>query len=177
MVFYDSNSTNLLQDKLDYERWFLNYISSINNLDYSKGTFYFKNEDRASIRDVLVKDDIFKGVLKVLIDEMGPLTFVACFKILDMIFESILDEHERNNVISKTESTSFNRISQIKSLNRSNNLTLPQIMQNNIYIFEYSFALYENLRQYRNEIVHDNKFSTLGENLQISITSWSPFSN
>lgn len=166
MVFYDSNSINLLINKLDYERWFLNFISNFDDFKYSKGTFYFRNNNKNSKRTLSVHDSAFENVFKVIMEKICPLTFVACFKALDMIFEWILEENKRNIVITNVKNSSYDRINQIKS--NASNLTLPPIMQNYNYLFQYALDLYDNLRLYRNEVVHDNKFSIVNSKLQIT---------
>jgi hypothetical protein len=90
-----------------------------------------------------------------------PLTFVSSYKILDMIFERILEENKVKVPWSFKE--------KIKIIS-DRKLNYPPLFQFKSYIKEYLFEIYKNLRKFRNEIVHRNRYSILDNKLKIEST-------
>ena len=50
-------------------------------------------------------------------------------------------------------------------------LVYPPLIQSELYIKDYLFALYDNLLKFRHEIVHKNKFSVSDEKLKVTTTT------
>jgi hypothetical protein len=88
------------------------------------------------------------------------------YKILDMIFEWILEENKKIGNIQRVPWRFKEKIEIISS----GQLNHPPLFQSNPYIQNYLFALYSNLLKFRNEIVHKNNFLVSGNKLKIETT-------
>jgi len=127
MVFYDINSVNELKDKFGYELWILNFIINkkhVLNSEISPNFFYY---DDKQLRKVLVQDFPGSGILKEFLENISPLIFLTCYKIIDVIFEWILEEHEMNGVINKVPWNFKEKIDEIDSLIINGNINTLQL--------------------------------------------------
>lgn len=102
--------------------------------------------------------------LKALVDEMSALTFLVCFRILDMIAEWILGERAR---IQSVPDAFWKRAAAVLGLDAT---AYPEPMRSQPFIGLYLFSLYDRLRRYRNEIVHGEGYSVLDGTLTITLT-------
>lgn len=157
----DQNTT--LQTKLDYEVWFLSFLE--------------KHYDRVQGKDAppvleLTSGDEFYNVEMVseehlssfynatIINAMMPLTFIASFKALDMIFEWILEKNLTN------VPRPFRK--KMELLKKEVNLQLPTLFSSQPYLYTYAKELFCNLLPYRHEVVHKNSFSVSEDALTLS---------
>ena len=91
--------------------------------------------------------------------------FTASYKILDMIFEWILEEnHSAGNI--KNVPRGFQ--DKLKLLKGKPKLQYPPIFTTQKYLHSYSEALFRRLLPYRNEIVHNKAFSVANDQLILS---------
>ncbi|KAF5028446.1 hypothetical protein DSECCO2_658970 [anaerobic digester metagenome] len=164
MVQFDQKSKKCLKQKFEYELWLLDFISNEKffNGDQEVDTVYFRDGGSLLNRDIPLSatiklcDDVAENLLK----EIIPLTFVSSFKILDMIFEWIL---EMNKEFPKSNYWTFeSKIHRINSLN--NQLTYPPFFESNKDIKDHLFHLYKNLKDFRNEVVHNHNFKIIDDN-------------
>lgn len=158
MVTYDSMSQQQLKNKFNYELWLLDYFSNEKLFygDSSLDSFIFKNNKFVS-KGVRIFGEAAGGnhIRINLSNEMLPLTFVSSYKILDMIFEWILT---MNSIFPPSHFWTFNgKITTIKNLDTT--LTFPPFFSRYPDIKDHLFQLYEHLKDYRNEIVHNYSFS------------------
>jgi hypothetical protein len=98
-------------------------------------------------------------------DAMAPLTFTASYKMLDMIFEWILEENHRSGNISKVP---WRFSDKLKLLANSCKLQFPPLFRSHQYLHVYSEALFRRLLPYRNAIVHDKNFSVSRDTLTLT---------
>ena len=163
-----STARGRLLDKLDYEVWFLDHLEK----RYEMGTSQpdapvlriTNGEQLSSLK--LAFYDCFSGPDLTLLNAMTPLTFVASFKTLDMIFEWILEDNHKLENISKVP---WNFLDKVKILTqRASNLQLPDPFKNQPHLYDYAKALFRQLIPYRNEVVHKNRFSVSGDTLTLS---------
>lgn len=162
-----------LLDKLDYEVWFLDHLEK----RYEMGTSQHDapvlriTNGEQKISHELTFDEYFcidtgSGSSSNLLNAMMPLTFVASFKTLDMIFEWILEENHKLENISKVPWSFSDKVKILTQ--RASNFQLPDPFKNQPYLYDYAKALFCQLVPYRHEVVHKNRFSVSGDTLTLS---------
>ena len=150
-----------LLNKLAYEIWFLDFLEK--RYDMVKGkrdnpVIEITSGERVSNLNMTFEEHV--GLDPTLMNAMMPLTFIASYKTLDMIFEWILAE---NNIKVPRQFTEKKKLLKNKS-----SLQLPTLFKNQPYLYDYSKALFCQLLPYRNEVVHRNRFSVSENTLTIS---------
>ena len=165
---YDPNSQERLKEKVDYEIWLLDFLSKTQET-FEGGTdistITLMNRQAGAQVAVAFTEVLGSGAAMKVINAMSPLTFTASYKILDMIFEWILEE---NISIGNIKSVPWKFSEKIGLISKKyNQLAYPPIFQSNPYIKDYLFALYPNLLKFRNEVVHKHNFSVSDNNLTI----------
>lgn len=188
MSRFDIKSKEILENSLDYEIWLLNYLlkedTFYGNLlsdETSLDTKYFMDEWPNFFGDVLLQTETEDRCKKEFMEKMSPFIFIACYKILDIIYEWILKENlnfppelsesyeaEIKNFFSNKEIPfEFEKkIELIKTLDREDLIIYPDLLLNQD-IRVYLFNLYKNLRNFRNEIIHKHSLKVMGGNLEI----------
>ena len=168
---YDHNSQERLTEKVGYEIWLLNFLS-ITQETFEGGTdistITLMNKQPGARVAHTVTDVLGSGAAMKVINAMSPLTFTASYKILDMIFEWILEENVPTGNINRIPWKFSEKIELISK--KYNQLGCPPIFQSNPYIKDYLFALYSDLLKFRNEVVHKHNFSVSDNNLRIDTT-------
>jgi len=168
---YDQNSQKRLRDKLDYELWLLDFLSNTEEI-FTGGTnistITLINKQQATHVSIEVTDVLGSGKALEIMNKMMPLTFVASYKILDMIFEWILEENYAvGNIKNERAPSQWKFSEKIRKL-RELQLSYPPLMLSESYIKDYLFALYDKLLDFRNEIVHRNNFSVSDSKLRVT---------
>ena len=160
---YGKKARKELLEKLDYELWMLDKLAE--NQVFDGGT------EIATIKmssgDTPPENDLDSGVVDVSSRSftiMTPLVFTAAYKMLDMIFEWILEENHRTGKISKVP---WRFKDKLKLLTGKSKLQYPLLFTNKKYLHLYSEALFRSLLPYRNGIVHKNAFSVCGDQLTL----------
>ncbi|AIS32457.1 hypothetical protein BRM9_1645 [Methanobacterium formicicum] len=173
MGIFNKVSKKELEEKFDYELWLLDLIINEKMFygDPQLDTVYFRDAGSLSNRSSSLSSTIklCEDVAEKLLKEIIPLTFVSGFKILDMIFEWIL---EMNNQTPKSLHWTFEaKIKRIESLDAQ--LTYPPFFEYNKDIKDHLFNLYKNLKEFRNEVVHNHNFNITDVNTNpiLQITS------
>lgn len=166
---YGQTAQDRLREKLDYELWLLDFLSKTQETfeggsDIS--TITLRNRERGAHMDLTATDVIGSGTAMKVMDAMMPLTFTASYKILDMIFEWILEE---NRTAGNVKNIPWRFVERIETISNSQ-LIYPPLLQTEPYIKDYSFALYKSLLKFRNEVVHRHNFSVSGNKLVVDTT-------
>jgi len=169
MTMFDLTSQTRLKGKMDYELWFLEFISKKEEIleggaKISKISLKNRQSGQENVA-IAVSDVMGSGAALEVMNAMRPLTFAASYKILDVIFEWILEENRNAGKIKKAPWEFKRKIESIS--NSHSNLILPNLFETHPYMEKYLFQLYTNLLKFRNEIIHSHKFSVLGNNLRI----------
>ena len=167
MSMYDQTAQSQLKEKLDYELWLLDFLSKTQETfeggsDIS--TITLTNRQSSAHVAITLTEVIGSGAAMKVVDAMMPLTFTASFKILDMIFEWILEKNKKAGNIQKVPWRFKEKIEVTASVPLNYH---PPLLQSKSYIRKYLFALYTNLLKFRNEIVHKNNFSVLDSKLRV----------
>ncbi|TMS41334.1 MAG: hypothetical protein FGO69_08755 [Methanobacterium sp.] len=182
MVVYDVEAKKLLEEEIEYELWLLEFLST-ENIFYEKDhlDFYtFINYKTNKSKGVNIYLGMKKGLHDVLLNQLRPLSFVSCFKILDLIFEWILKLNESNilNHIPKTKDKKYFQkgvwsfLFKIDLLESYDNvIDNPPFLDNNPDISKHLFELYKNLKDYRNAVIHKQNFDNSGSSLEITYDS------
>ena len=159
---YNQASQDQLKEKLDYELWLLNFLSNTEEIlggETGISTVTLTNRQTGANVSISLPEVLGGGAARKIINSITPLTFTASYKIVDMIFEWILEENYSAGRITDRDSPArwpfLKKIDQIRNLQ----LEYPPLMQSEPYIKDYLFALYDKLLKFRHEIVHRNKFS------------------
>ena len=162
-----STDRRRLLNKLEYEVWLLNFLENRYEMFRSKRDVVIRitsGEQKTSFEQTF-DEHLLIGSDSSLLNAMMPLTFVASFKTLDMIFEWILEENHKLGNISKVP-WSFS--DKVKILTQASNLHLSDPFKNQPYLYDYAKALFCQLMPYRNEVVHRNSFCVSGDTLALS---------
>ena len=162
-LMYDDKARQKLLDKLDYELWLLNQLAEYQIFD--GGTDIATLKIRSGEIDTTTLDSEEFYMPPQLTTPMTPLVFTASYKMLDMIFEWILEENHRVGNIKKVP-WSFQ--DKLKLLKGKPTLQYPTLFTTQKYLHSYSEALFLRLLPYRNEIVHNNAFSVCKDQLILS---------
>lgn len=155
-----------LSAKMEYEVWFLNFleqrIDRAREIDQSPVLRITSGVEPSNIKMTFV--DSFSNDAS-LIHAMMPLTLVGSFKVLDMIFEWVLEE---NCKLGKIRQVPWRFTDKEKLLKNVSNLQLPPLLVKNAHFFTYARALFLTLAPFRNEVVHSNSFSVSRDTLTLS---------
>jgi hypothetical protein len=171
MSIYDQSAQRRLREKLDYELWLLDFLSNTEET-FTGGTnistITLINRQPAAHIAIGLTEVLGLGTAIEVMNKMMPLTFTACYKILDMIFEWILEEnYAAGNIKDKRSPSQWKFSKKIDKLHKLQ-LFYPPLMQSEPYIKGYLLALYDRLLKFRNEIVHRNKFSVSDGKLNVT---------
>ena len=158
-----SAQNTTLRTKLAYEVWLLDFLE--------KHDDRFQGQDHPPVVELtsggntcrieMISEEHFSAFYNATaINTIMPLTFVVSFKVLDMIFEWVLEEN------SLTIPRSFKGKAEL--LKNDSGLRLPPLFENQPYLYAYAKALFCRLLPYRNEVVHNNAFSVSEDTLTLS---------
>lgn len=155
-----------LRAKMEYEVWFLNFleqrIDRVRENDQNPVLRITSGVVPSNIKMTFV-DTLSNNAS--LIHAMMPLTLVGSFKVLDMIFEWVLEE---NCKLGKIRQVPWRFTDKEKLLKNVSNLQLPPLLVKNAHFFTYARALFLTLAPFRNEVVHSNSFSVSRDTLTLS---------
>jgi hypothetical protein len=167
MGIYDYESQQRLINKLDYEIWVLDFLGNAQDVFYGKtdiSSIKITNGQNDAHTSIVVKDSIGAAYKQRIVDALTPLTFTASYKILDMVYEWILEENKTIRLISDVPWSFSQKLNLIKNTR----LQYPPLFANNSYIKDYSFAFLNNLLPYRNEVIHSHRFSVTGDKIVLT---------
>ena len=167
-LIYDDEARQKLLDKLDYELWLLNQLAEYQLFDGGTDITTFKIRGGESGTGILDLDSGEESVpWSRVITTITPLVFTASYKMLDMIFEWILEQNYRARKLPESPSRwSFKK--KLKYLKDKSKLQYPPLFTTQKYLHSYSEALFSQLLPYRNEIVHNKTFSIRKDKLILS---------
>jgi hypothetical protein len=166
MKMYDRAAQERLKEKISYELWLLDFLSETQGTfegGSNISTITLINRQPSAHVAITGTEVIGSGAAMKVMDAMMPLTFTASYKILDMIFEWILEENKK---VGKIQRVPWKFKEKIQIISRSQ-LNYPSLLQSNPYIKDSLFALYLKLLKFRNEIVHKNNFLVSDTKLRI----------
>ncbi len=152
-----------LRTKLDYEIWFLDFLAKHDDRFQGKDdppVFELTSGSNTCQIEMVSEEDLPSFYSAAAINAIMPLTFVASFKALDMIFEWVLEEN------SPTIPRSFKGKAAL--LEKNPDFQLPPLFESQPYLYTYAKALFCQLLPYRNEVVHKNGFSVSEGTLTLS---------
>ncbi|MDH4128318.1 MAG: hypothetical protein OEV44_06165 [Spirochaetota bacterium] len=168
------NSKNELKTKLEYELKLIELIvSSTRILEIEKETIYY--DGKKFNHQMTLESDYCQYVKDEIIESMMPMIFISSYKLLDGIFEWILEENlnAEKNLTENNKTIQVNKIpfqfSRKINLIKDNYDKLKYPFAKNInFLKDYLFALYKKLCDYRNEIVHGDNFKVGNKVLTIN---------
>ncbi|MDE3000748.1 MAG: hypothetical protein OXU79_16870 [Gemmatimonadota bacterium] len=168
---HEAKSTAIMQDealraKMKYEIWFLSFLE--HRIDRAR-----ENDQSPVLR---ITSGVVPANIKMTFEDslsndeslilaMMPLTFVGSFKVLDMIFEWVLEE---NCKLGKIPQVPWRFADKEKMLNKASILQLPRLFDTHPHLLTYARAVFCKLVPYRNEVIHSNSFSVSGDELTLS---------
>ncbi|MBM3301828.1 MAG: hypothetical protein FJY85_17990, partial [Deltaproteobacteria bacterium] len=168
MGMYEAKAQRILLDKLGYEIWLLDFLAERHDM-FEGGTdismIKITSDEPVATISVGVTDYIGADAAQSIMDAVAPLTFMASYKMIDMIFEWILEENYRSGNISKVP---WPYSDKLKLLADRSRIQFPPLFLSQQYLHNYSEALFCQLLPYRNVIVHDNSFSVSNGTLTLS---------
>lgn len=165
-LMYDDGARQELLDKLDYELWLLKQLAEYQLFGGGTDIETLKirsGESETGIWDLAAGEKIYTPPQ--LTTAMTPLVFTAFYKMLDMIFEWILEANHRAGKIEKVRWPFKDKLNLLKS---NSKLQYPPLFTTKKYLHSYSEALFRRLLPYRNEIVHNKAFSVCNDQLILS---------
>ena len=162
MINSQTTSREGLLCKLSYERWILNFLEKRYDSPDKKVIEITSGKPSSTMCLDSGTAYVFPG--STFLNDIMPLTVIVSFKVLDMIFVWILKEN------NKSVPRSF--LGKLKKLEKESDLQLPSLFASQPYLYDYSKALFCQLRPYRNEVVHENRFSVDGKTLTLSSSEY-----
>ena len=152
-----------LRTKLDYEVWFLSFLEKhydrVQSKDAPPVIELTSGDEFCNVE--MVSEEHFSSLYNAsIINAMMPLTFIASFKALDMVFEWIFEENCVN--------VPWSFKGKVKLLKKESNLQLPSLFKSQPYLYTYTKTLFCQLLPYRHEVVHKNSFSVSEDALTLS---------
>ena len=157
-----------LQSKLNYEVWFLDFLEKHDDRFQGKDgppVIELTSDGSSCQIEMVSEEDLSSFYNATVINTIMPLTFVASFKVLDMIFEWVLEE---NCALGKIQTAPWDFKEKVKLMRNDSHLQLPPLFESQPYLYTYTKALFCQLLPYRHEIVHKNAFSVLADTLTLS---------
>ena len=165
-LMYDHEAQKKLLDKLDYELWMLNQLAEYQIFDGGTDIETFKIRNGELEPGILDSGEELYMPPRVT-TAITPLVFTASYKMLDMIFEWILEQNHRAEKLSESPSRwGFKK--KLNHLKSDSKLQYPPLFTTQTYLHSYSEALFRRLLPYRNEIVHNKAFSVANDQLILS---------
>lgn len=164
MASRQSTARGRLLNKLDYEVWLLDFLEKRYDMAMGKEgipVLVIRSGEQPDLLERVSEEWVGNGAT--ILDAMMPLTFIASYKTLDMIFEWVLEENCKSGNI-QTVPWQFD--AKVKLLNK--NLKLPSLFKSQPHFYTYPKALFCQLLPYRNEVIHKNSFSVSGDILTLS---------
>ena len=154
-----SAQNTTLRTKLDYEVWLLDFLEKhddrFQGMDDPPVIELTSGSNTCQI-EMVSEEDLPSFYSAAAINAVMPLTFVASFKVLDMIFEWMLEE---NHTSGKIQTVPWRFKEKVNLLKQDAHLQLPPLFENQPHLYAYAKALFCRLLPYRNEVVHNNAFS------------------
>ena len=165
---YDDGARQKLLDKLDYELWLLDKLAEYQLFDGGTNIETFKIRSGESGTGILDLDSGEESIpWSRVITTITPLVFTVSYKMLDMIFEWILEENHRAGKLLESPSRwGFKK--KLKHLKDKSKLQYPPLFTTQKYLHSYSEALFRRLLPYRNEIVHNKTSPVCKDQLILS---------
>ena len=166
MTGFPNTANARLLTKLDYEIWFLGFLEKRYDIvqeNDAPPVLRITSGDQIVHATIPLEDYLF--IDNTPLNAMMPLTFIACYKTLDMIFEWILEE---NQTLGNISNVPWRFEEKVTMLMHTPNLQLPNLFKNQPYLYDYSKALFCRLLPYRNEVIHNNSFSVSEDILTLS---------
>ena len=157
MANSQTESREKLLDKLNYEYWLLDFLEKRYDSPDKK---VIEITSGKPFPTMCLDSTIYVFPGSTFLNDIMPLTFLVSFKVLDMIFEWILEENNKEVPKSLLE--------KLKKLEKEADLQFPPLFESQPYLYNYSKALFSQLRPYRNKVVHENSFSVRGDTLTLS---------
>ena len=157
-----------LRTKLDYEIWFLDFLAKHDDRFQGKDdppVFELTSGDNSCQISMVSEEHLSSIYNATALNAIMPLTFVASFKVLDMIFEWVFEE---NCTLGKIRTVPWRFKEKVKLLKNDSHLQLPPLFENQPHHYSYAKALFCRLLPYRNEVVHNNAFSVSEGTLTLS---------
>lgn len=157
---------NQLELLLEYELWLIDNIG-ISQIPYEGGnevsTIQIKNEETPATIVSEFKDSMGNSFEDYALTTLSPLTFVTVFKIIDMVMVWVLNINKEAGTI---DSVPKNFEPKADMMLKTDDIIFPKL-NSEIDYWKYFKALYNQLRPYRNSIVHGNHFTATSIPLKI----------
>ena len=163
-----SAQNTTLRAKLDYEVWFLDFLEKHDDRFRGQDTppvIKLTSGGSSCQMEIVSEEDLPSFYNATAMNAIMPLTFVASFKVLDMIFEWLLEE---NCTLGKIQTVPWRFKEKVKLLKHDSHLQLPSLFENQPQLYSYAKALFCRLLPYRNQVVHNNAFSMSKGTLTLS---------
>jgi len=164
---YNSNSQLRLKEKVDYELWLIGFLLEKQDIIAGRtgsSTLTFEREkNKPPNIGVMLASIVGAGMATEIMNALSPLVFTASYKVIDMVYEWVLEENQHAGNISNVPWRFAAKIDTFKQ----SDITYPPLFQSEHFIHYYSFALYENLLKFRNEIVHNHNFEVSDGTLKV----------
>ena len=167
---YNHKAQQELLDKLDYELWLLDQLAEYQLFDGGTDISTLKIRSGESGTDILDLDSEEASVpWSRVATAITPLVFTASYKMLDMIFEWILEQNHRAEKLSESPSRSrWGFKKKLNHLKSDSKLQYPPLFTTQTYLHSYSEALFCRLLPYRNKIVHSKTSPVCKDKLILS---------
>lgn len=143
---------DVLQELIGYERWVLEDLVIVVKDCVGlvpEGNFAYNGERPLAI---LIEGNVVMGGQKQreVVENLSPLIFVTSYKVIDMIFEWIFRENER-----EVKRWTFTyKVEKLKGVFEKSYSNIPPVLDGNKDLLLTFFALYTELLPYRHAFIH-----------------------
>lgn len=157
---FDSDFKELLKEKIAYELWLLQFImakeDAIGGSTDATKVILFNHKETAKVY-ISCSDTLGGGAALEVLDSMMPLSFIVVYKIIDIIFETILEENYAEGILDRKDSRAWDFKEKVKRVKRTD-IKFPPFFQEYSYVLDYLRQIYIDILEFRHEIVHRNQF-------------------
>jgi hypothetical protein len=158
---FNSDFKAILKEKIAYELWLLEFIiakeDAVGGSTDATKVILFNHEETAKVC-ISCSDTLGGEAALEVLDFMMPLSFIVVYKIIDIIFETILEENYAEGIIDGKRSPARwafeKKIENIKLTD----IKFPPFFQEYPYVLHYFRQIYIDILEFRHEIVHRNQF-------------------
>lgn len=172
---YNQQAVQRLEEKLDYETWILPFLcEEIEPFPSGDARAEIKDDGSKHIA-VSTKTSISQARVDKIVQRLYPLVFTASYKAIDMQMEWILDEHDKQGVINDVPWRFSAKIDELEDLEKNNDLQLPSVYDQDKSLYDRIFALFRDLNDHRNTIIHGEDFEVSDDELEITDRSGTTF--
>ena len=169
---FDSDFKELLKEKIAYELWLLQFIiakeDAIGGSTDATKVILFNHEETAKVC-ISCSDTLGGEAALEVLDFMMPLSFIVVYKIIDIVFETILEENYAEGILDEKKSPARWAFDKKIEKVKQTDIKFPPFFKEYPYVLDYFRQIYIDILEFRHEIVHRNRFKVSHDEEKMTI--------